>query len=99
MLKLIELAAAVKDRFTDANPNKDLPVALAIVESVKLWFTEIKNKFKGTFPNYICSLYQGVHQAVSLADAKCSVVARLFGTSSRLLKEGAQAGEIGIAYT
>ena len=34
MLKQIELAAAVKDRLTDVNPNKDLPVALAIVESV-----------------------------------------------------------------
>ena len=32
VLKQIELAAAVKDRLT----NKDLPVALAIVESVKL---------------------------------------------------------------
>ncbi len=36
VLKQIELAAAVKDRLTDVNPNKDLPVALAIVESVKL---------------------------------------------------------------
>ena len=26
MLKQIELAAAVKDRLTDVNPNKDLPV-------------------------------------------------------------------------
>ena len=34
VLKQIELAAAVKDRLT----NKDLPVALAIVESVKSWF-------------------------------------------------------------
>ena len=59
------------------NPNKDLPVALAIVESVKSWLKEIKNKFKGRFPNDICSLYQGVHQAVSLADAKRSDVARL----------------------
>ncbi len=49
---------------------------------------EIKNKFKGRFPNDIRSLYQGVHQAVSLADAKRSDVARLLGTSSRLLKEG-----------
>jgi hypothetical protein len=31
---------------------------------------------------------EGVHQAVSLADAKCSDVARVLGTSSRLLKEG-----------
>ena len=38
VLKQIELAAAVKDRLTDVNPNKDLPVALAIVESVKSWF-------------------------------------------------------------
>ena len=30
VLKQIELAAAVKDRLTDVNPNKDLPVALAI---------------------------------------------------------------------
>ena len=73
----IELAAAVKDRLTDVNPNKDLPVALAIVESVKSWLKEIKNKFKGRFPNDIRSLYQGVHQAVSLADAKRSDVARL----------------------
>jgi hypothetical protein len=36
VLKPIELAAAVKDRLADVNPNKDLPVALAIVESVKL---------------------------------------------------------------
>jgi hypothetical protein len=36
VLKQIELAAAVKDRLTDVNPNKDLPVGLAIVESVKL---------------------------------------------------------------
>ena len=35
VLKQIELAAAVKDRLADVNPNKDLPVALAIVESVK----------------------------------------------------------------
>ncbi len=61
---------------------------LAIVESVKSWLKEIKNKFKGTFPNDIRSLYHGVHQAVSLADAKRSDVARLLGTSSRLLKEG-----------
>ena len=88
VLKQIELAAAVKDRLTDVNPNKDLPVALAIVESVKSWLKEIKNKFKGRFPNDIRSLYQGVHQAVSLADAKRSDVARLLGTSSRLLKEG-----------
>ena len=72
VLKQIELAAAVKDRLTDVNPNKDLPVALAIVESVKSWLKEIKNKFKGRFPNDIRSLYQGVHQAVSLADAKRS---------------------------
>ena len=32
VLKQIELAAAVKDGLTDVNPNKDLPVALAIVE-------------------------------------------------------------------
>ena len=38
VLKQIELAAAVKDRLTDVNPNKDLPVALAIVVSVKSWF-------------------------------------------------------------
>jgi cell division septum initiation protein DivIVA len=88
VLKQIELAAAVKDRLTDVNPNKDLPVALAIVESVKSWLKEIKNKFKGRFPNDIRSLYQGVHQAVSLADAKYSDVARVLGTSSRLLKEG-----------
>ena len=88
VLKQIELAAAVKNRLTDVNPNKDLPVALAIVESVKSWLKEIKNKFKGRFPNDIRSLYQGVHQAVSLADAKRSDVARLLGTSSRLLKEG-----------
>ena len=88
VLKEIELAAAVKDRLTDFNPNKDLCVALAIVESVKSWLKEIKNKFKGRFPNDIRSLYQGVHQAVSLADAKRSDVARLLGTSSRLLKEG-----------
>ena len=88
VLKQIELAAAVKDRLTDVNPNKDLPVALAIVESVKSWLKEIKNKFKGRFPNDIRSLYQGVHQAVSLADAKFSDVARVLGTSSRLLKEG-----------
>ena len=74
VLKQIELAAAVKDRLTDVNPNKDLPVALAIVESVKSWLKEIKNKFKGRFPNDIRSLYQGVHQAVGLADAKCSDV-------------------------
>ena len=36
VLKQIELAAAVKDRLTDVNPNKDLPVGLAIVKSVKL---------------------------------------------------------------
>ena len=36
VLKQIELAAAVKDRLTDVNPNKDLPVGLAVVESVKL---------------------------------------------------------------
>ncbi len=88
MLKQIELAAAVKDRLTDVNPNKDLPVALAIVESVKSWLKEIKNKFKGRLPNDIRSLYQGMHQAVSLADAKFSDVARVLGTSSRLLKEG-----------
>ena len=88
VLKQIELAAAVKDRLTDVNPNKDLPVALAIVESVKSWLKEIKNKFKGRFPNDIRSLYQGVHQAVGLADAKRADVARLLGTSSRLLKEG-----------
>ena len=88
VLKQIELAAAVKDRLTDVNPNKDLPVALAIMESVKSWLKEIKNKFKGSFPNDIRSLYQGVHQAVSLADAKRSDVARLLGTSSHLLKEG-----------
>ena len=41
VLKQIELAAAVKDRLTDVNPNKDLPVALAIVESVKSWLKEI----------------------------------------------------------
>jgi hypothetical protein len=35
-LKQIEPAAAVKDRLTDVNANKDLPVGLAIVESVKL---------------------------------------------------------------
>ena len=87
VLKQIELAAAVKDRLADVNPNKDLPVGLAIVESVS-WFKEIKNKFKGRFPNDIRSLYQGVQQAVSLADAKRSDVARLLGTSSRLLKEG-----------
>ena len=77
VLKQIELAAAVNDRLTDVNPNKDLPVALAILESVKSWLKEIKNKFKGRFPNDIRSLYQGVHQAVSLADAKRSDVARL----------------------
>ena len=88
VLKQIELAAAVKDRLTDVNPNKDLPVALAIVESVKSWLKEIKNKFKGRFPNDICSLYEGMQQAVSLADAKRSDVARLLGTSSRLVKEG-----------
>jgi hypothetical protein len=55
---------------------------------VSSWFKEIKNKFKGRFPNDICSLYQGVQQVVSLADAKRSDVARLLGTSSRLLKEG-----------
>ena len=60
----------------------------SIVESVKSWLKEIKNKFKGRFPNDIRSLYQGVHQAVSLADAKYSDVARVLGTSSRLLKEG-----------
>ena len=75
VLKQIELAAAVKDRLTDVNPNKDLPVALAIVESVKSWLKEIKNKFKGRFPNDIRSLYQGVHQAVGLANAKRSDVA------------------------
>ena len=58
VLKQIELAAAVKDRLTDVNPNKDLPVALAIVESVKSWL-EIKNNFKGRFPNDIRSLYLG----------------------------------------
>ena len=36
VLKPIELAAAVKDRLTDVKPNKDLPVGLAVVESVKL---------------------------------------------------------------
>jgi hypothetical protein len=56
VLEQIELAAAVKDRLTDVNPNKDLPVALAIVESVKSWLKEIKNKFKGRFPDDICSL-------------------------------------------
>ena len=88
VLKQIELAAAVKDGLTDVNPNKDLPVALAIVESVKSWLKEIKNK--GRFPNDVRSLYHGVHQAVNLADAKRSDVARLpvLGTSSRLLKEG-----------
>ena len=55
---------------------------------VSSWFKEIKNKFKGRFPNDICSLYQGVQQAVNLADAKRSDVARLLGTSSRLLKKG-----------
>ena len=50
VLKQIELAAAVNDRLTDVNPNKDLPVALAILESVKSWLKEIKNKFKGRFP-------------------------------------------------
>ena len=43
VLKQIELAAAVKDRLTDVNSNKDLPVALAIMESVKSWLKEIKN--------------------------------------------------------
>ncbi len=65
VLKQIELAAAVKHRLTDVNPNKDLPVsvALAIVESVKSWLKEIKNKFKGKVlgrfknPNDIRSLY------------------------------------------
>jgi hypothetical protein len=59
VLKQIELAAAVNDRLTDVNPNKDLPVALAILESVKSWLKEIKNKFKGRFPNDIRSLYLG----------------------------------------
>ena len=35
-LKQIEPPAAIKDRLTDVNANKDLPVGLAIVESVKL---------------------------------------------------------------
>ena len=48
VLKQIELAAAVNDRLTDVNPNKDLPVALAILESVKSWWKEIKSKFKGS---------------------------------------------------
>ncbi len=69
---------------------EDLPVGLAIVDSESVsWFKA--NKFKGRFPSDICSLYQGVQQAVSLlvvADAKRSDVARLLGTSSRLVKEG-----------
>jgi hypothetical protein len=90
LLKQIELSAEVKDRLTDVNPNKDVPVALAIVESLKSWLKEIKNKFKGRFPNDIRSLYQGKASGCRLSSAKRSDVApsRSLGTSSHLLKEG-----------
>jgi hypothetical protein len=66
VLKQIELTAAVKDRLNgQRQSDKDLPFALAIVESVKSWLKEIK-KFRGRFPNDIHSLYQGEHPAVSL---------------------------------
>ncbi len=84
MLKQIELAAAVKDRLTDVNPNKNVPVALAIVESLKSWLKEIMNKFKGRFPNDIRSLYQGMHQAVDLAARSVQMSLRVARSARRV---------------
>ena len=38
-------------------------VALAITESIAVWLKEIKNKFKGRFPDDVRAAYRAVHQA------------------------------------
>ena len=50
VLEQIKLSTTGKDRLTDVKPNKDVPVALAIVESVKSWMMEIKSDLKRDSP-------------------------------------------------
>ena len=42
-------------------------VALAITESIAVWLKEIKNKFKGRFPDDVRAAYRAVHQAAGFA--------------------------------
>ena len=42
-------------------------VALAITESIAVWLKEIKNEFKGRFPDDVRAAYRAVHQAAGFS--------------------------------
>ena len=42
-------------------------MALAITESIAVWLKEVKNKFKGRFPDDVRAAYRAVHQAAGFS--------------------------------
>ena len=77
-------------------------VALAITESIAVWLKEIKNKFKGRFPDDVRAAYRAVHQAAGFSakatkhSASAAARGRALDTNPALMIEERSAGMHGL---